>query len=148
MNGAAVSLSPTSRGHNHNRCGITALSDTNPLDGGEEGAFSAALKRRGVDAFVVPVERSDWIKVASAIVTLDFWKGTCRPDGPAYKWYLEKVSEETGRGRVVLIIVLGSTFKSIDPRIPSMPGRSTSGVRRERGVVLALLLIRCRRRSS
>eukprot|EP00904_Undaria_pinnatifida_P010556 jgi/Undpi1/6630/HiC_scaffold_20.g09109.m1 len=84
--------------------------DTNPLDGGEEGAFSAALKRRGVDAFVVPVERSDWIKVASAIVTLDFWKGTCRPDGPAYKWYLEKVKAtvssclaETGADKVVLV---------------------------------------------
>lgn len=74
------------------------LSDTNPLDGGAEGAFSAALERRGVDTFVVPVERSDWVKVASAILTLDFWKGTCRPDGPAYSWYLEKVSEEAREG--------------------------------------------------
>lgn len=51
----------------------------------------AALQRRGLDTFVVPVERSDWLKVASAVLTLDFWKGTCRPDGPAYNWYLQKV---------------------------------------------------------
>ena len=67
------------------------VSDTNPLDGGEEKAMVAALQRRGLDTFVVPVERSDWLKVASAVVTLDFWKGTCRPDGPAYSWYLQKV---------------------------------------------------------
>lgn len=65
--------------------------DTNPLDGGEDKAFTSALERRGLKTFVVPVERSDWLKVASAVVTLDFWKGTCRPDGPAYSWYLQKV---------------------------------------------------------
>lgn len=65
--------------------------DTNPLDGGEAKAFAAALQRRGVDTFVVPVARSDWLKVASAVFTLDFWKGTCRPDGPSYNWYLQKV---------------------------------------------------------
>ncbi|CAN0580929.1 unnamed protein product, partial [Ectocarpus sp. 12 AP-2014] len=64
---------------------------TNPLDGGEDKAFAPALERRGVKTFVVPVERSDWLKVASAVLTLDFWKGTCRPDGPAYSWYLQKV---------------------------------------------------------
>lgn len=53
--------------------------------------MTAALERRGLDTFVVPVERSDWLKVASAVLTLDFWKGTCRPDGPAYSWYLQKV---------------------------------------------------------
>lgn len=88
------SLSPNPRDGDHNRSGEPAVSDTNPLDGGVEGAFSAALQRRGLDAFVVPVRRSDWFKVASAILTLDFWKGTCRPDGPAYSWYLDMVSEE------------------------------------------------------
>ena len=52
----------------------------------------AALERRGLNTSVVPVERSDWLNVASAVLTLDFWKGTCRPDGPAYSWYLQKVS--------------------------------------------------------
>lgn len=65
--------------------------DTDPLDGGEEKAFETALRRRGLETFVVPVERSDWLKVAGAVFTLDFWKGTCRPDGPAYNWYLQKV---------------------------------------------------------
>lgn len=67
------------------------ISDTNPLDGGEEKAFDTALRRRGLETFVVPVERSDWLKVASAVITLDFWRGTCRPDGPAYNWYLQRV---------------------------------------------------------
>lgn len=76
------------RAINHFR---TFISDIDPLDGGEEKAMVAALKRRGLETFVVPVERSDWFKVASAVLTLDFWKGTCRPDGPAYNWYLQKV---------------------------------------------------------
>ncbi len=67
------------------------VSDINPLDGGEEKAFETALRRRGLETFVVPVERSDWLKVASVVVTLDFWRGTCRPDGPAYSWYLQRV---------------------------------------------------------
>jgi len=71
-------------------CGPVA-SDSNPLDGGEEKAFETALRRRGLETFVVPVERSDWLKVASAVITPDFWRGTCRPDGPAYNWYLQKV---------------------------------------------------------
>lgn len=67
------------------------LADTNPLDGGEEKAFATSLQRRGLDTYVVPVQRSEWLNVASAILTLDFWKGTCRPDG-AYNWYLQKAS--------------------------------------------------------
>lgn len=67
--------------------------DLNPLDGGEERAFARALERRGLCTFVVPVRRQDWLQVASAIFTADFWKGTCRPDGPAYGWYLQKASD-------------------------------------------------------
>lgn len=107
----SLSLSLNPRDGDHNRCGETAASDTNPLDGGMEGAFSATLQRRGLDTFVVPVERSDWLNLASAILTLDFWKGTCRPDGPAYSWYLDKVGEEARQGGVnvvplVLAVVL------------------------------------------
>lgn len=90
--------------------GNAAKDYTDPLDGGEEKAMEAALERRGLDTFVVPVERSDWLKVASAVTTLDFWKGTCRPDGPAYNWYLQKVKdtvraslEETGASKVLLV---------------------------------------------
>ncbi|CAN0065893.1 unnamed protein product [Ectocarpus fasciculatus] len=90
--------------------GNDARDYTNPLDGGEDKAFTSALERRGLKTFVVPVERSDWLKVASAVVTLDFWKGTCRPDGPAYSWYLQKVKEtvrtsleETGADKVLLV---------------------------------------------
>lgn len=72
-------------------CTAVRRSDTNPLDGGEEKAFATALQRRGLDTFVVPVQRSEWLNVAAAILTLDFWKGTCRPDG-AYNWYLQKAS--------------------------------------------------------
>lgn len=61
------------------------------MAGGEEVAFATSLKRRGLDSYVVPVERKDWLSVASAVLTLDFWRGTCRPDGPAYSWYLKKV---------------------------------------------------------
>ncbi|CBJ31404.1 conserved unknown protein [Ectocarpus siliculosus] len=90
--------------------GNDARDYTNPLDGGEDKAFASALERRGLKTFVVPVERSDWLKVASAVLTLDFWKGTCRPDGPAYSWYLQKVKEtvrtsleETGADKVLLV---------------------------------------------
>ncbi|CAM9242250.1 unnamed protein product [Scytosiphon promiscuus] len=89
--------------------GNDARDYTNPLDGGEEKAFATALQRRGLDTFVVPVQRSEWLNVAAAILTLDFWKGTCRPDG-AYNWYLQKASdtvrtslEETGAEKVLLV---------------------------------------------
>ncbi|CAM9800011.1 unnamed protein product, partial [Hapterophycus canaliculatus] len=82
-----------------------------PLDGGEEKAFATALQRRGLDTFVVPVKRSEWLNVAAAILTLDFWKGTCRPDG-AYNCatFLARVKEtvrasleETGAEKVLLV---------------------------------------------
>lgn len=65
--------------------------DANPIEGGEERAFTATLGRRGVDSFVVPVARSEWFKVARAVLTPEFWTSTCRPDGVAYAWYLRKV---------------------------------------------------------
>eukprot|EP00752_Nemacystus_decipiens_P004000 g3664.t1 len=90
--------------------GNAARDYTDPLNGGAEKAMVASLNRRGLDTFVVPLERTEWFKVAGAVFTLDFWKGTCKPDGPAYGWYLQKVKdtvreslEETGASKVLLV---------------------------------------------
>lgn len=40
---------------------------------------------------MMPLERREWFKVARAVATPEFWTCTCRPDGVAYGWYLDKV---------------------------------------------------------
>ncbi|CAM9573394.1 unnamed protein product [Discosporangium mesarthrocarpum] len=71
----------------------------NPLDAGEEKGFVSNLEKRGLQTFVVPVERKDWFNVAKAIFTPEFWSGTCTPNGPAYSWYLQKVRETVAEAR-------------------------------------------------
>lgn len=42
---------------------------------------------------MVPIERLEWLKVARAIFTREFWTSTCRADGLSYGWYLQKVQD-------------------------------------------------------
>ena len=53
----------------------------------------AALRRRGFQSYIVPVERKDWFKVAKMLLSRGFWTGRCDGVGPGYSWYLDRVKE-------------------------------------------------------
>ena len=70
--------------------------------------FVEALGRRGVEADVVPITRSDWLRVATGAV--DFFSNSATPFKPGYGWYLERVRDtvrsaydrDAGARRIVL----------------------------------------------
>jgi len=82
-----------------------------PLNQPEEVGLVASLRRRGVsDCSVVPVQRSDWLKVLRGLLDINFIKGDAQPDGEAFAWYLdlakstiENSVESSSGARVVLI---------------------------------------------
>ncbi len=37
-----------------------------------------------------PVQRTDWLKFASGLVTPAFWSQTMTPRNPSFSWYLDK----------------------------------------------------------
>ena len=65
----------------------------NPLQFGEENGFVSALRRRNIDAEVVPITRSDWLKLAGGIFKREFWSYDCKPDS-LYGFYYEKVTSK------------------------------------------------------
>ncbi len=56
-----------------------------------EAGLVAALQRRGFKAYVLPVERGDWFKVARMLLSLDFYRTRCTTE-VGYSWYLMRVS--------------------------------------------------------
>jgi len=59
--------------------------------GQADASLVAALRARGFNASVLPVQRSDWFRVAAALFSLNFYSSTCTvADG--YAWYLQRVS--------------------------------------------------------
>jgi len=63
-----------------------------------DGSLVSSLLGRGWDASqidVLRVERSDWLQVfLRGALDLEFWKGNASPDRPAFRWYLERISEK------------------------------------------------------
>lgn len=47
-------------------------------------------QRRGFKAYVLPVERKDWFKVAKALLSLSYWRSQATTE-PGYGWYLQRV---------------------------------------------------------
>jgi hypothetical protein len=45
-----------------------------------EGSCATALRSRGFDVHVLPVQRSDWFGVARGLLTPAFYRGTCTTD--------------------------------------------------------------------
>jgi pimeloyl-ACP methyl ester carboxylesterase len=63
-----------------------------------EGSLVSSLQRRGWEESqidVLPVKRSDWLQVFwRGALDLEFWKGTAPPNRPAFRWYLERISNK------------------------------------------------------
>lgn len=52
----------------------------NPLKQGTDLGFATQLRRRGYEVEVVPIARTDWLKIALALGTKEFYSSTCRPE--------------------------------------------------------------------
>lgn len=93
--------------------GNDAIDYSEPLQQPRETGLISALERRGFDPdliSVVPVKRSDWLRVAGGLLDLGFYTGTAKPTGGGYGWYLERLKEtvdaaheESGGERVLLV---------------------------------------------
>jgi len=70
--------------------GNAAVDYIAPLGQPEEVGLVAALQRRGINLVeVVPIDRSNWLKVLRGVLDINFLKGDAQPDGPAFDWYLQ-----------------------------------------------------------
>lgn len=76
-----------------------------------DGSLVSSLLSRGwkesqVD--VLPVERSDWLQVfLRGALDLEFWRGNASPDRPAFRWYLERISDkvqELNEGESIILM--------------------------------------------
>jgi len=84
-----------------------------PLEQAQEVGFKSVLSRRGFDPdriYTVPIQRSDWIRVAGGLLDINFYTGNALPTGPGYGWYLERLKEtvdaaheESGGEKVLLM---------------------------------------------
>ena len=71
--------------------GNAGLDYVTPLGANESVGLKAALERRGFDTVeVVPVDRTDWLRVAGGLLDADFRAGEGTPNGRAFGWYLER----------------------------------------------------------
>lgn len=77
--------------------------------GKPDDSLTSVLLRRGIQSFVVPIERKDWFRVGRMAITMDFYRGQCTTH-PGYSWYLERVKEtvnaavsSSGSDKVLLV---------------------------------------------
>ena len=71
--------------------GNAGLDYVTPLGANESVGLKAALERRGFDTVeVVPVDRTDWLRVAGGLLDADFRAGEGTPNGRAFGWYIER----------------------------------------------------------
>ena len=80
--------------------GNAGLDYVTPLGADESVGLKAALERRGFDTVeVVPVDRTDWLRVAGGLLDADFRAGEGTPDGRAFGWYLERTGETVRKAK-------------------------------------------------
>lgn len=79
-----------------------------PLNKGEEYGFVKALENRGVEAYVVPIRRYDWLKIANGLIDKSYWDYSCEPK-KLFRFYFEKthlsicsIIEKTGQKPVLI----------------------------------------------
>ena len=63
----------------------------NPL--GAPTGLVDSLSSRGSSVEVLPLQRWEWIRVASGLFDAGFWKSSQRPEGLAYGWYIERARD-------------------------------------------------------
>uniref|UniRef100_A0A7S4K5P4 GPI inositol-deacylase n=1 Tax=Odontella aurita TaxID=265563 RepID=A0A7S4K5P4_9STRA len=84
-----------------------------PLKQPRDVGLVSALERRGFDPdliSIIPVKRTDWLRVAGGLLDLDFYTGNAKPTGGGYGWYVDRLKktvdmahEESGGERVLLL---------------------------------------------
>ncbi|GAB4822294.1 hypothetical protein N2152v2_009340 [Parachlorella kessleri] len=67
--------------------------------GDADAGIVAALKRRGFQPYVLPIERSDWLQVGRALLTRAYWAGSCTTH-PGYSFYLERLKQLVDKARL------------------------------------------------
>lgn len=85
-----------------------------PLKQPKEVGLRSVLARRGFpedQIYTVPVQRSDWIRVAGGLLDIpDFYLGNAKATGKGYGWYLQRLKEtvdlahEQSGGEKVLLL--------------------------------------------
>jgi hypothetical protein len=68
-----------------------------PLGQPREYGLVAALEKRGFQPEListVPVKRADWLRVAGGLFDLNFYRGSARPTGGGYGWYIQRLQQQ------------------------------------------------------
>ena len=91
--------------------GNAAVDYIAPLGQPEDVGLRSALLRRGHETVdVVPLERIEWLRVATGLLEPAFWQSKAAPTGLAYNWYLERArlaiesAHEASGGERVMIV--------------------------------------------
>jgi pimeloyl-ACP methyl ester carboxylesterase len=67
-----------------------------PLQQPRQVGLVAALERRGFDPdliYTIPVQRSDWLRVAGGLLDPNFYLNQALPTGNGYGWYLKRFQD-------------------------------------------------------
>ena len=80
--------------------GNADLDYVTPLGADESVGLKALLEKRGFDTVeVVPVDRTDWLRVAGGLLDADFRAGEATPEGRAFGWYIERTGEAVRKAK-------------------------------------------------
>ncbi len=84
-----------------------------PLGQPSDIGLKSVLSRRGFnmeEITTVPVQRSDWIRVAGGLLDLGFYTNNAKPTGMGYGWYIKRLKqtvdemyEQSGNQKVILM---------------------------------------------
>ena len=79
-----------------------------PLNQGEEYGFIKALTNRGINTYVVPIERYDWLQIGKGLFDPSYYSYNCVPN-KLFKFYFDKthiaicnIIKETGQKPILI----------------------------------------------
>ena len=79
-----------------------------PLNQGEEYGFIKALTNRGINTYVVPIERYDWLQIGKGLFDPSYYSYSCLPN-KLLKFYFDKthtaicnIIKETGQKPILI----------------------------------------------
>jgi len=94
-------------------CSKDYETDSNDSKSSKALGLKSVLEQRGFDPdtiTTVPVERSDWIRVAGGLLDVGFYSHNAKPTGVAYGWYIDRLKqavndayERSGGEKVILM---------------------------------------------
>lgn len=64
----------------------------NPLGQGDGFGFATALKSRGYEVHVAPINRLSWINILRSVTTKEFYSNNCRPE-QLFQFYFDNINE-------------------------------------------------------